>query len=128
MYLHLSNKIDACADYLFRQLKRPALVRQTPTSRLFFRQDSTWLVPRASAFFDLHSYVSSNNYFCTAFLTVFIRPIADVSPLAAIKTQLFASLVEESLADQTYDASLAGLDFSVGSDQIGRASCRERVS
>ena len=42
-----------------------------------------------------------------------------MSPLAAIKTQLFASLVEESLADQTYDASLAGLDFSVGSDQDG---------
>ncbi|KAK4699534.1 insulysin, partial [Phenoliferia sp. Uapishka_3] len=94
-------EVVQCSPGSDQNLKRPTLIRQTPTSRLFYQQDTTWLIPRASAFFDLHS------------------PNADTSPAAAVKTQIFASLVEEALADTTYDASLAGLDYSVGSDQDG---------
>ncbi|KAL8277256.1 hypothetical protein RQP46_010325 [Phenoliferia psychrophenolica] len=97
----IPTNLDLVKPHQGHDLKRPTLVRQTPLSRLFFKQDATWLVPRASVYFDLHS------------------PVADVSAAAAIKTQVFASLVEEALADATYDASLAGLDFSVGSDQDG---------
>lgn len=36
-------------------LKRPFLVRQTSSSRLFYKQDDTWCVPRATAYFLLKS-------------------------------------------------------------------------
>ena len=68
-------------------------------------------------FFDLHSSVDSLNV--VAHTDPPFSPIADLNPAAAMKTQVFATLVEEALADTTYDASLAGLDFSVGSDQDG---------
>lgn len=46
-------------------------------------------------------------------------PRADLSPRHAILTQLFTTLVEESLSKYTYDASLAGLSFSVGAEPAG---------
>lgn len=36
-------------------LKRPFLVRQTSSSRLFYKKDDTWCVPRATAYFLLKS-------------------------------------------------------------------------
>ncbi|GAA6006563.1 hypothetical protein JCM11491_005007 [Sporobolomyces phaffii] len=81
--------------------KQPFLTYKSPTSRLFFKQDDTWCIPRASVYL---SFKSSE---------------ADLSPRNAILTQLFTTLVEESLAKQTYDASLAGLSFAVGAEPTG---------
>ncbi|GAA5931722.1 uncharacterized protein JCM15063_001550 [Sporobolomyces koalae] len=81
--------------------KRPHLVHKTPTSRLFFKQDDTWCIPRASVYF------------------LFKTPEADKSPRQAILTQLFSTLVQESLAKYSYDAALAGLSFAIGSDSVG---------
>ncbi|ORY54263.1 Metalloenzyme, LuxS/M16 peptidase-like protein [Leucosporidium creatinivorum] len=81
--------------------KRPSLIRQTSSARLFFKKDDTWCVPRATAYFLLKS------------------PLADVTAVAAIKSQIFASLVEESLASYSYDATLAGLAYSVGNEVDG---------
>ncbi|GAA5882619.1 hypothetical protein JCM16303_002075 [Sporobolomyces ruberrimus] len=81
--------------------KRPLLVHRSSTSRLFHKQDDTWCIPRASVYF------------------LFKTPQADLSPRHAILTQLFTTLVEESLSKYTYDASLAGLSFSVGAEPAG---------
>jgi insulysin len=51
--------------------------------------------------------------------STFCSPQADLSPRHAILTQLFTTLVEESLSKYTYDASLAGLSFAVGSEASG---------
>lgn len=48
-----------------------------------------------------------------------IRPTADASPREAMLTQLFASLVEEALAPLSYDATLAGLHYSLGTEHAG---------
>ncbi|GAA5870391.1 hypothetical protein JCM1840_004712 [Sporobolomyces johnsonii] len=80
---------------------RPSLVRQTPTSRLFYKRDDIWCIPRASACF------------------IFRTPLADQTPRHAILTQLFTSLIEESLAKYAYDATLAGLDYAVGTETDG---------
>ncbi|GAA5900202.1 uncharacterized protein JCM6883_002774 [Sporobolomyces salmoneus] len=81
--------------------KRPILAHKSANSRLFFKRDDTWCIPRASIFF------------------LFKTPQADLSPRHAVLTQLFTTLVEESLAKSTYDASLAGLSFSIGSEPKG---------
>ncbi|GAA5999333.1 uncharacterized protein JCM10292_001210 [Rhodotorula paludigena] len=80
---------------------RPTLVRETPKGRLFVKRDDQWCIPRGSAFFLLRS------------------PVADSSPLQAMLTQLVTSLVEEALAKYSYDATLAGLDYSLGTEQGG---------
>ncbi|GAA5919925.1 hypothetical protein JCM1841_000046 [Sporobolomyces salmonicolor] len=80
---------------------RPSLVRQTPTTRLFYKKDDIWCIPRASAYF------------------IFRTPLADQTPRHAILTQLFTSLIEESLAKYAYDATLAGLDYAVGTETDG---------
>jgi insulysin len=51
--------------------------------------------------------------------TLYDRPLADCTAVAAIKSQIFASLVEESLASYSYDATLAGLAYSVGNEVDG---------
>lgn len=43
----------------------------------------------------------------------------DASSLSAMKSQIYTNLVEESLAEVTYDSSLAGLNFSVGTEVDG---------
>ncbi|BGP38162.1 metalloprotease [Rhodotorula kratochvilovae] len=80
---------------------RPSLIRQTPRSRLFHKRDDLWIIPRGTAYFRLRS------------------PIADDSARSAMLTQLVTSLVEESLAKYSYDATLAGLDYSLGTDAGG---------
>ncbi|KAK4058714.1 metalloprotease [Microbotryomycetes sp. JL221] len=81
--------------------KRPNLIKQTSQSRLFYKKDDTWLVPRATAYFLLKT------------------PLADESPVAAIKSQMFTTLIEESLNEYTYAATLAGLGYSVGNEPDG---------
>ncbi|GAA6060548.1 hypothetical protein JCM10212_006912 [Sporobolomyces blumeae] len=80
---------------------RPSLVQETELSRLFFKQDDTWCTPRASVYI------------------LFRTPEADLSPRHAMLTQLFTVLVEESLSKYSYDASLAGLSFAIGSESDG---------
>ncbi|SDA07204.1 BZ3501_MvSof-1269-A2-R1_Chr4-3g07251 [Microbotryum saponariae] len=81
--------------------KRPTLVRQSSTSRVFHKKDDRWCIPRANAYFLLKT------------------PVADESPSSAMKTQLVTQLVEETLAEYSYDASLAGLSYNVGSAPQG---------
>ncbi|GAA6048954.1 hypothetical protein JCM3770_007136 [Rhodotorula araucariae] len=80
---------------------RPSLLRQTPKSRLFHKRDDLWVIPRGTAYFRLRS------------------PTADNTARSAMLTQLVTSLVEESLAKYSYDAALAGLDYSFGTDAGG---------
>lgn len=47
------------------------------------------------------------------------RPLADTTAVAAIKTQLLSALVEQELASYSYDATLAGLAYDVGTEVDG---------
>lgn len=80
---------------------RPTLIRQTPRSRLYHKRDDLWIIPRGSAYVRMRS------------------PVADETARAAVLTQLVTSLVEESLSKYSYDAALAGLDYSLGTDTSG---------
>mgnify|MGYP002477603986 FL=1 len=80
---------------------RPSLVRQTPRSRLYLKRDDLWIIPRGTAYVRLRS------------------PVADETARAAVLTQLVTLLVEENLSKYSYNASLAGLDYSLGTDASG---------
>lgn len=79
----------------------PSVLRTEPGRRLFHKADDQWCIPRGSVYFLIKS------------------PSADSSPREAMLTQLYTSLVEESLAPLSYDATLAGLHYSLGTEHAG---------
>ncbi|GAA5969986.1 hypothetical protein JCM11641_000219 [Rhodosporidiobolus odoratus] len=84
---------------------RPTLARKSTKSQLWMKEDDIWCIPRGTAYFVLQS------------------PLADQTPRHAVLTQLFTLIVEEALAKQLYDASLAGLDYSFGTESDGVMLC-----
>ncbi|KAM0792534.1 hypothetical protein ACM66B_005203 [Microbotryomycetes sp. NB124-2] len=99
--IFIPERLELVSSKSEHPAKRPNLIKQTGSSRLFFKKDDTWLVPRATAYFLLKT------------------PLADASPAAAIKSQMFTTLVEEALNEYTYAATLAGLGYSVGYEPDG---------
>ncbi|GAA5926522.1 hypothetical protein JCM10213_002375 [Rhodosporidiobolus nylandii] len=100
--IFIPSKLDLVTRERAQQpLLRPTLVHKTTSSRLWVKTDDTWLIPRGTAYYLLRS----GN--------------ADSSPRHAVLTQLFTSIVEETLAKYAYDAELAGLSYSFGTDPEG---------
>ncbi|KAI0345483.1 LuxS/MPP-like metallohydrolase [Trametopsis cervina] len=79
----------------------PRIIHETPLSRLWFKADDHFGVPKAQVRILIKS------------------PVAYSTPRAAVLTRLFVDLVEDSLSEITYDAQLAGLHYSIGSGSLG---------
>ncbi|KAF7363794.1 Insulin-degrading enzyme [Mycena sanguinolenta] len=75
-------------------LKRPHLIRETPLSVLWHKKDDQFWVPKAHAVIDLRS------------------PFGNASPRAAILTRLYSDIVNDSLTEFAYDASLGMLEYN----------------
>ena len=75
--------------------REPEVVYESPLSRLHHKQDIQFKLPK------MNLYVQ----FCV--------PIAHSSPWGAVATSLFVRLCEDALNQFTYDATIAGLSFSV---------------
>ncbi|KAJ6490605.1 Metalloenzyme, LuxS/M16 peptidase-like protein [Mycena vitilis] len=75
-------------------LKRPHLIRETPLSVLWHKKDDKFWVPKAHAIIDLRS------------------PFGNASPRAAILTRLYSDVVNDSLTEFAYDASLGMLEYN----------------
>ncbi|KAL8293043.1 hypothetical protein RQP46_000737 [Phenoliferia psychrophenolica] len=73
--------------------KRPLSLRNTPISRVWYKKDDRWWVPRAGAFFLMKS------------------PLVDDSPLSSVQSRFMTELIRDSLNEYAYDAELAGLSF-----------------
>ncbi|GAA5943355.1 hypothetical protein JCM3775_005906 [Rhodotorula graminis] len=99
--IFIPDKLELVAEKAVEPVMRPTLVRQTPRSRLYHKRDDLWIIPRGTAYVRLRS------------------PVADDGARAAVLTQLVTALVEENLSKYSYDASLAGLDYSLGTDTSG---------
>ncbi|KAI9058078.1 LuxS/MPP-like metallohydrolase [Trametes sanguinea] len=76
-------------------LKYPTLVKRTEKSQLWHKKDDQFWVPKAHVRIDIKS------------------PLAYVTPRHAMMSRLLVDLVEDALAEVTYDADLAGLFYSV---------------
>ncbi|KAI0658946.1 LuxS/MPP-like metallohydrolase [Cubamyces menziesii] len=75
--------------------KYPALIKRTEKSQLWYKKDDQFWVPKAYVKIDIKT------------------PLAYATPRLAMLTRLFVDLVEDALAEVTYDADLAGLSYSV---------------
>jgi insulysin len=73
----------------------PVILRNTKMTRLWYKQDDKFLLPKA-------------------FITVdFNSPYAYMDPLSANLTYMFVTLLNDSLTEYTYDADLAGLRYDL---------------
>ena len=75
--------------------KEPELVYETPLSRLHHKQDTQFKLPKMNLYLQ----------FCV--------PIAHSSPWGSVATSLFVRLCEDELNQFAYDATIAGLSFTV---------------
>ncbi|KAK7038049.1 insulin-degrading enzyme [Favolaschia claudopus] len=75
-------------------LKRPHLIRETPLSVLWHKKDDKFWVPKGHVIIDLRS------------------PFGNASPRAAIMTRLYSDVVNDSLTEFAYDASLGMLEYN----------------
>ncbi|KAI0819462.1 LuxS/MPP-like metallohydrolase [Trametes gibbosa] len=76
-------------------LKYPLLVKCTGLSQLWHKKDDQFWVPKAQVRVDIKS------------------PLAYTTPRHAMLTRLLVNVVEDALAEVTYDADLAGVSYSV---------------
>ncbi|KZT41760.1 hypothetical protein SISSUDRAFT_981316 [Sistotremastrum suecicum HHB10207 ss-3] len=82
-------------------LKRPMLIRESPLLEVWFKKDDQFWVPKANVFLEIRS------------------PLASVTPRHAVLTRLIAELVTDALQEYSYDADLAGLQYSFSSSSRG---------
>ncbi|SPO41170.1 related to STE23 - Metalloprotease involved in a-factor processing [Pseudozyma flocculosa] len=76
---------------------RPTLVSETPAMRVWHKVDDQFGMPKANLFFTMRN------------------PAINATPLAATKTRMVMDLVNDELTEYSYDASLAGLAYSLDS-------------
>ncbi|THU88604.1 hypothetical protein K435DRAFT_679530 [Dendrothele bispora CBS 962.96] len=99
LYLPGPNKfIPSNLDVIRRDVpepaRRPFLIRRTPMSTLWHKEDDQFWVPKAQVYIDMRS------------------PYANSSARAAVLTRLYTQLVTDALTEFSYDADLAGLAYN----------------
>ena len=106
--LHLPHKNEFVPTKLEvekKEVKEPALapriVRKDQLVRTWFKKDDTFWVPKATLVISCRS------------------PVATASAAGRVKSRLFTDLVKDALEEFSYDAELAGLEYTVTLDSRG---------
>ena len=81
--------------------RHPMLILHDENVRVWFKKDDQFWVPKANIKLLLRS------------------PVASLTPMNAIMTRLYVDLVEDSLNKYTYDAEIAGLEYSLSENAQG---------
>lgn len=82
-------------------LRSPKLVRNDDGVRTWWKKDDRFWVPKANV------------------LLVMRNPLVAATPANAVKVKLYCELVKDALVEYSYDAEIAGLEYSLGSSSIG---------
>ncbi|KAK9711990.1 metalloprotease, partial [Basidiobolus ranarum] len=82
-------------------LKRPALICNNGTSRVWHKKDDTFWVPKVNMWF------------------FFRTPLAYDTPSSCVKTRMFTELLRDSLTEYSYDAEVAGINYSLENETEG---------
>jgi insulysin len=106
--LHLPHKNEFVPTKLEvekKEVQEPALapriIRNDPLVRTWFKKDDTFWVPKATLIISCRS------------------PIATASAAGRVKSRLFTDLIKDALEEYSYDAELAGLEYTVTLDSRG---------
>ncbi|KAL3417361.1 zinc protease [Phlyctema vagabunda] len=79
----------------------PKLIRNDDLIRTWYKKDDTFWVPKANLYINCRNNLPS------------------VTPENSLKARLYTDIVRDALEEYSYDAELAGLDYSVGSHSHG---------
>ena len=79
----------------------PMLIKKTPITRLWYKADDKYLLPKASVKLEIRSLLSNTE------------------PKNYIMTKIFLDLLRESLTEYSYSADLAGLTFRMNQTEYG---------
>ncbi|XP_041476883.1 insulin-degrading enzyme-like isoform X1 [Lytechinus variegatus] len=82
-------------------MSTPTMVRETPLSKLWFKQDDTFLLPKACMLLEISS------------------PLAYIDPLHCNLTSIFCTLLRDALNEYAYAAEIAGVSYSIDSTIYG---------
>ena len=106
--LHLPHKNNFIPEKLEVERKEvavpavaPRLIRNDEATRTWWKKDDTFWVPRANVIISLRN------------------PIIHSSAENTVKARLFTELVRDALEEYSYDADLAGLQYTVSLDSCG---------
>ncbi|KAK3874449.1 hypothetical protein Pcinc_020613 [Petrolisthes cinctipes] len=96
--------VPSCFD-LFKDVQEvtslPVLVSETPLSRVWYKQDDEFKLPK-----------------CVIYLELF-SPLAYLDPLHTNLLHMFAQLFRDALTEYTYAAELAGLTYCLSNTKYG---------
>ncbi|KAK4541096.1 hypothetical protein LTR36_008321 [Oleoguttula mirabilis] len=95
------QRLDVEKKEVDQPLMAPKLIRNEDNVRTWFKKDDQFWVPKANVDICLRS------------------PLVNMTPLMAVMAQLYRELVEDSLAEYSYDADIAGLGYSIQSHARG---------
>lgn len=82
-------------------LKAPKLIRNDEGIRTWWKKDDKFWVPKANVVIAIRN------------------PLVAATPANAVKAKLYCELVKDALVEYSYDAEIAGLEYSLGSSTIG---------
>lgn len=106
--LHLPHKnefvptrLDVERKEVTEPLKIPSLVRNDEHVRTWFKKDDTFWAPKAVVELTLRS------------------PLVYATPATNVMSSFYCELVRDALNEYSYDAELAGLDYSLGPSVLG---------
>jgi insulysin len=88
---------------------RPTLLRDTPVSRLWYKKDDRFWLPKANVDIMLYSYV----HCLIGWIQLIFSPLLDVTPRNAVLARLLCEMFEDATTEDVYDASLAELSFGL---------------
>ncbi|KAF8623490.1 hypothetical protein AX15_006273 [Amanita polypyramis BW_CC] len=89
----MPENLDVVKKDIHEPAKRPHLIRESPLSQLWHKKDDQFWVPKAHVTIDLRS------------------PLANESARASAITRLYCDVVNDSLTEFSYNASIAGLTY-----------------
>ncbi|KAK2749559.1 Insulinase (Peptidase M16) [Onygenales sp. PD_40] len=95
------TRLDVEKKDIIVPAKKPTLIRNDHQFRVWHKKDDTFWVPKGSIDITLRT------------------PLVYTSPGTNVTSRLFCELVRDSLSDYSYDAELAGLDYSLSSSVFG---------
>ncbi|WVO15036.1 hypothetical protein L204_102679 [Cryptococcus depauperatus] len=91
--LFIPKNLDVDKFDVTEPVKRPVILRDTPLSRLWYKRDDRFWLPKTNLDIMLHS------------------PILNSTPRNAVLSRLFCDLFSDAITEDVYDADLAELSF-----------------
>jgi insulysin len=97
----IPTRLEVDKKEVAQPAKTPKLIRNDEHVRTWYKKDDQFWVPKALVNIVMRS------------------PLAYVTPRCTLMAQMYCALVQDALNEYSYDADIAGLEYSLGSDILG---------